>query len=666
MKTNTNSSGIIKYVFLLASLFFSCEKDNLDNSFEEVALEEITQQPKEIKLEILNQQQINTNPVLLEELEKANTFIAKNVENNTLKKFTNLDLSVAIDVNQVNYTVLSDNVSHISYGDYHSYTFQMLRDSATDLIENLLLTLNQDGEYDAYVVSYDLTEEQKQLLIGSTTLELTDYATFTKLEDFNSEDFLRPTQEVLQDHISGYCYVETTETSRATGWEIVVREEVPCDNGGGGSGGGSSGGLGGGLGDGDAFDDDFPDGGGGSGSGGSGSAGTPDNGNCLVGPNGYCVVLITTPTGSSVTVPLMINTVYNKLDFHISSPSAQWLINEASLEELFVLYDYVNENSDLYGRLNDETKEFVREAVNILRSGNTNQKTFLNAILNDDIELATTILFENVEGVLYNSCPNPPCEGQFDAVVVLSVQIINNFFDGTVNTISFLGSPLRSSESRGRIVRNIMDESGIAIPIDVENETLGNLFKLRSRDRKLTFEPANEDFWESLSDIGISLLDIVTILSPSKGGGAFLFAKTGTGSITASSLSSYFKLLKQGKWKIVNESMSDAAKSYQELISGRSIRESFELKNVKFDGLRNGILAEAKSGMLNFVDQSQGRFKAWFNGGDALLDQARRQSEAAEGLPVEWHIEHKSVMDAIQNLFEDENFTNIFLIHTPR
>lgn len=306
--------------------------------------------------------------------------------------------------------------------------------------------------------------------------------------------------------------------------------------------------------------------------------------------------------------------------------------------------------------------------IRLLRAGNTQQKAFLNAILNHDLESALTIFFQNVESNSYNPCPNPPCEGNFDATVVLSVQIINGFFDGAVNTIAYLGSPLRSSESRGRIVRELMEESGIIVNTDVDNNTLGNLFKLRSRGRELTFEPANQDFWDSLKDIGISLLDIVAIVSPSSGGGAFLFVKNGAGKITSASISTYFKKLKQGTWTTVNESMSDAAKSYQEFITGRSIRESFLLNGVKFDGLKNGILSDAKSGMLNFVN-TNGTFKQFFlnsnTGANAILDQARRQRAAAGDLPIEWHFEHRLVRDAFENLLRNGGF-NIKFIHTPR
>ncbi|MCK0158803.1 hypothetical protein MWU65_16550 [Cellulophaga sp. F20128] len=50
----------------------------------------------------------------------------------------------------------------------------------------------------------------------------------------------------------------------------------------------------------------------------------------------------------------------------------------------------------------------------------------------------------------------------------------------------------------------------------------------------------------------------------------------------------------------------------------------------------------------------------------AAIKQADNQLKAAEGLPVEWHFEHKIVRDAFEYLFRNEGFSNLTLKHTPR
>jgi RHS repeat-associated protein len=120
-----------------------------------------------------------------------------------------------------------------------------------------------------------------------------------------------------------------------------------------------------------------------------------------------------------------------------------------------------------------------------------------------------------------------------------------------------------------------------------------------------------------------------------------------------------------GQFKIVNESMSDAAKSYQSFVTGRAWNESYVLKGTKFDGYVNGILLDAKSGYKNFVNKD-GQFYDWFKGKQGLLDQAERQLVAADGNRIRWTFENENVMNATKNLFEKEGIDGIELIHVPK
>lgn len=45
--------------------------------------------------------------------------------------------------------------------NYHSYTFKVFRDQPTDVVENLVLSLEEDGTYKALLYAYDLTKEDK-------------------------------------------------------------------------------------------------------------------------------------------------------------------------------------------------------------------------------------------------------------------------------------------------------------------------------------------------------------------------------------------------------------------------------------------------------------------------------------------------------------------------
>jgi RHS repeat-associated protein len=120
-----------------------------------------------------------------------------------------------------------------------------------------------------------------------------------------------------------------------------------------------------------------------------------------------------------------------------------------------------------------------------------------------------------------------------------------------------------------------------------------------------------------------------------------------------------------GKWSKVNESMSDASRSYQTQITGKE-GEVWLQNGVKFDGIsENGVLLDAKGKYAQFVDKETGEFKSWFSGRKSLVDEARRQINASEGAAIRWHFAEESAMNATKALFRDEGITGIEFVHTP-
>ncbi|MHB8089290.1 MAG: Tox-REase-5 domain-containing protein, partial [Anaerolineaceae bacterium] len=118
-----------------------------------------------------------------------------------------------------------------------------------------------------------------------------------------------------------------------------------------------------------------------------------------------------------------------------------------------------------------------------------------------------------------------------------------------------------------------------------------------------------------------------------------------------------------GQWETASESMSARAASYQAQITGK-FGEIFRLNGVKFDGYNNGILMEAKGpGYANFI--KNGQFRTWFQGARGLIEQARRQLIAAQGIPIEWHVAEKTAVDVISKLLEEAGYGTIKIIFTP-
>lgn len=118
-----------------------------------------------------------------------------------------------------------------------------------------------------------------------------------------------------------------------------------------------------------------------------------------------------------------------------------------------------------------------------------------------------------------------------------------------------------------------------------------------------------------------------------------------------------------GTWTSVNESMPARAAAYQSQITGQS-GQAYVVNGVKFDGYANGALLEAKGpGYSAFVNGS-GEFKPWFNGQQSLLNQAYNQLEAANGIPIVWHVAEPSAATAIRNLLQSNGFGNIRIVNT--
>lgn len=116
-----------------------------------------------------------------------------------------------------------------------------------------------------------------------------------------------------------------------------------------------------------------------------------------------------------------------------------------------------------------------------------------------------------------------------------------------------------------------------------------------------------------------------------------------------------------GKWEKVNESMSQESWAYQTQITGHS-NEAFVQNGVKFDGVIDGKLVDAKCKYSQFVDKSTGKFYSWFNGSKELVDEANRQLIAANGAQIQWYFAEQESLYAVENLFLENGISGIELI----
>ena len=119
-----------------------------------------------------------------------------------------------------------------------------------------------------------------------------------------------------------------------------------------------------------------------------------------------------------------------------------------------------------------------------------------------------------------------------------------------------------------------------------------------------------------------------------------------------------------GKWGAAKESMSPRAAAYQSQVTGAKPGQVYYVKGVKFDGVSNGTLLEAKGpGYATFV--RGGKFEPWFNGAEQLVDQARRQLAVAGDNPVRWAVAEEEAFTAIRNLLRSRGISEIEVVHVP-
>ncbi len=96
---------------------------------------------------------------LTAELEKAKKTLKTFSKNNVQGKIVNYGNGFSVD---------TDNVTYIENGpNFHTYTFNLTRDNAlpADPVENLVLVPMTDGTYKELLVTYNLTEAEKQILL---------------------------------------------------------------------------------------------------------------------------------------------------------------------------------------------------------------------------------------------------------------------------------------------------------------------------------------------------------------------------------------------------------------------------------------------------------------------------------------------------------------------
>nr|WP_225410147.1 restriction endonuclease fold toxin 5 domain-containing protein [Stigmatella hybrida] len=124
-----------------------------------------------------------------------------------------------------------------------------------------------------------------------------------------------------------------------------------------------------------------------------------------------------------------------------------------------------------------------------------------------------------------------------------------------------------------------------------------------------------------------------------------------------------------GKWVQANEYMPEQPRRYQAQVTGApegtAYRVKWSEKDVDFDGFDQGVLLEAKgTGYAKWVDDGLNFYRI-FRGRDQMLDQARRQLDAANGTPIRWIVAEEKLAGALKKLFKANDLGDIEVVHIP-
>ena len=114
---------------------------------------------------------------------------------------------------------------------------------------------------------------------------------------------------------------------------------------------------------------------------------------------------------------------------------------------------------------------------------------------------------------------------------------------------------------------------------------------------------------------------------------------------------------------------SEAARDYQEQVTGQPAWRVYEVDGVEFDGFTGGELLEAKGPSYKHFLEKDGTAKPWFEDGpglESLLVQADRQLRIAQKakVPLVWHVAEAEFAHFLRKTFQSQGFKSITVRHT--
>lgn len=126
-----------------------------------------------------------------------------------------------------NFTVETDEVLLLEYANLHSLTFPIHRNEPNGLLENLVLSYQNDGTYKAKILQYNLTEQEK-VDLANNNLKTISNPIVTLPINFDTNLVVNACEVVTE---TVYFYCSSGEHSYSTGTAQLCEFWVPGSNG---------------------------------------------------------------------------------------------------------------------------------------------------------------------------------------------------------------------------------------------------------------------------------------------------------------------------------------------------------------------------------------------------------------------------------------------------
>ncbi|WP_421921236.1 SpvB/TcaC N-terminal domain-containing protein [Marinifilum sp.] len=181
---------------------------------------------------------------------------------------------------------------------------------------------------------------------------------------------------------------------------------------------------------------------------------------------------------------------------------------------------------------------------------------------------------EEAPGLYSNSCDDLQFEREYG---LLPDQIWDTAVNGLNNIAAIWIEIFLTDEKEGSVIRKMFEDEGIILSNDIPNEELGDIFKVRFRDREPEIEVTGMGYIEDVTDTFIATVDLAAILYPDKVTGFMAKASPLTLKVLSSGLNKMPSWVLEGI-KFENKYFSDLIKS------GKNVHRRVSFKALDEDG----------------------------------------------------------------------------------